>query len=92
MMLKQNTELSWPRLKGRSGDERTDVMQKVDVIIDLTEQLLVVAQKLSYWREASIRTGYFVAAKALICTRCPSEVVQRLGKDCFFLGGGGGFV
>ncbi|XP_071797028.1 BRCA1-associated ATM activator 1-like [Asterias amurensis] len=49
----------------------------VDVISDLTEQLLVGAQQLSYWEQGSVRMAYFVAAKALIHHRCPSNVCQE---------------
>ena len=53
----------------------------VDVISDLTEQLLVGAQQLSYWEQGSVRMAYFVAAKALIHHRFPSNVCQEAGKN-----------
>ena len=53
----------------------------VDVISDLTEQLLVGAQQLSYWAQGSVRMAYFVAAKALVHHRCPSNVCQEAGKN-----------
>lgn len=53
----------------------------VDVISDLTEMLLIGAQQLSYWEQGSVRRAYFVASKALIYHRCPSNVCQKAGES-----------